>query len=259
MYQSLYKKYRPRIFDDIVGQEKVVEVLRNQVKLEKVGHAYLFTGVRGTGKTTASKILAQAVNCENLENGNPCNKCETCLSILQGRNSDVIEMDAASNNGVDDIRGIRDEINFLPTFSKYRVYIIDEVHMLSTGAFNALLKTLEEPPAHVKFILATTEPHKLPATIVSRCQRFEFKKINEDKIKELLNKIITEENIQIEENAVNLISILAKGSIRDGISILESVANLEGKITTQKVRELIRNTRSYKNNKNIRIYNKWRK
>lgn len=239
MYQSLYKKYRPRLFDNIVGQEKVVEVLKNQIKNDKTGHAYLFTGVRGTGKTSIAKIMAQAVNCPNLKDGNPCNECKICKSILEGNNTDIIEMDAASNNGVDDIRSIKDEISFLPTSSKYRVYIIDEVHMLSMGAFNALLKTLEEPPSHVKFILATTEPQKLPATIISRCQRFEFIKIDEEKIYGLLKKIAVEMNIKIEDNALKLISILARGSARDGISILESISNLSGEIKVKDVRNII--------------------
>ncbi len=239
MYQSLYKKYRPRLFDNIVGQEKVVEVLKNQIKNDRTGHAYLFTGVRGTGKTSIAKIMAQAVNCPNLKDGNPCNECKICKSILEGNNTDIIEMDAASNNGVDDIRSIKDEISFLPTSSKYRVYIIDEVHMLSMGAFNALLKTLEEPPSHVKFILATTEPQKLPATIISRCQRFEFIKIDEEKIYGLLKKIVVEMNIKIEDNALKLISILARGSARDGISILESISNLSGEIKVKDVRNII--------------------
>lgn len=239
MYQSLYKKYRPRTFSSIVGQEKVVEILKNQIEQNKIGHAYLFTGVRGTGKTSIAKIMAQAMNCENLQNGNPCNSCETCKSILEARNSDIIEMDAASNNGVDDIRSIKDEISFLPTLSKYRVYIIDEVHMLSTGAFNALLKTLEEPPIHVKFILATTEPQKLPATIISRCQRFEFTKIDNNKLYELLKKISNDVNIDIEDNSLRLISMLARGSARDSISILESVSNIDGKITVDDVRKIV--------------------
>ena len=239
MYQSLYKKYRPRLFDNIVGQEKVVEVLKNQIKNDRTGHAYLFTGVRGTGKTSIAKIMAQAVNCPNLKEGNPCNECKICKSILEGNNTDIIEMVAASNNGVDDIRSIKDEIRFLPTSSKYRVYIIDEVHMLSMGAFNALLKTLEEPPSHVKFILATTEPQKLPATIISRCQRFEFIKIDEEKIYGLLKKIAVEMNIKIEDNALKLISILARGSARDGISILESISNLSGEIKVKDVRNII--------------------
>ena len=215
MYQSLYRRYRPQNFDEIVGQEKVVEIIKNQIRLNKIGHAYLFTGVRGTGKTSISKIFAKDINCSNNKDGNPCLKCKECLSISDGVNVDIVEMDAASNNGVDDIRLIKEQTDFLPTNLKYKVYIIDEVHMLSGGAFNALLKTLEEPPEHVKFILATTEPQKLPATIISRCQRFEFMRISEDKIKGRLHKISVENNINIEEDALSLVANLANGSMRD--------------------------------------------
>ena len=239
MYQSLYRKYRPKNFDEIVGQEKIVEIIKNQIKLNKLGHAYLFTGVRGTGKTSIAKIFAKAINCSNNNDGNPCLKCKECLSISDGANVDIIEMDAASNNGVDDIRLIKEQTDFLPTNLKYKVYIIDEVHMLSGGAFNALLKTLEEPPSHVKFILATTEPQKLPATIISRCQRFEFMRISEEKIKGRLHKIAEENEINIEEEALALVASLANGSMRDGISILESVSNLEGKINKDAVRETV--------------------
>ena len=239
MYQSLYRKYRPKNFDEIVGQEKVVEIIKNQIKLNKLGHAYLFTGVRGTGKTSIAKIFAKAINCSNNNDGNPCLKCKECLSISDGANVDIIEMDAASNNGVDDIRLIKEQTDFLPTNLKYKVYIIDEVHMLSGGAFNALLKTLEEPPSHVKFILATTEPQKLPATIISRCQRFEFMRISEEKIKGRLHKIAEENEINIEDEALALVASLANGSMRDGISILESVSNLEGKINKDAVRETV--------------------
>ena len=239
MYQSLYRKYRPKNFDEIVGQEKVVEIIKNQIKLNKLGHAYLFTGVRGTGKTSIAKIFAKAINCSNNNDGNPCLKCKECISISDGANVDIIEMDAASNNGVDDIRLIKEQTDFLPTNLKYKVYIIDEVHMLSGGAFNALLKTLEEPPSHVKFILATTEPQKLPATIISRCQRFEFMRISEEKIKGRLHKIAEENEINIEDEALALVASLANGSMRDGISILESVSNLEGKINKDAVRETV--------------------
>lgn len=215
MYQSLYRKYRPQNFDEIVGQERVVEIIKNQIKLNKIGHAYLFTGVRGTGKTSIAKIFAKAINCTNNKDGNPCLKCKECLSISEGTNVDIIEMDAASNNGVDDIRLIKEQTDFLPTNLKYKVYIIDEVHMLSSGAFNALLKTLEEPPEHVKFILATTEPQKLPATIISRCQRFEFMRISKEKIMKRLHKIANESNIDINDDALVLIANLANGSMRD--------------------------------------------
>ena len=176
-YTALYRKFRPLTFSEMVGQEPITKTLKNQIMSQRVGHAYLFNGGRGTGKTSAAKILARAINCSNPQDGEPCNECEICKGAISGSLTDIVEMDAASNNSVEDIRGIREEVNFLPTKAKYRVYIIDEVHMLSTGAFNALLKTLEEPPEHVKFILATTEPQKLPATILSRCQRFDFKRI----------------------------------------------------------------------------------
>ena len=239
-YTALYRKFRPLKFSDMVGEEHITKTLKNQIIYGRVGHAYLFSGGRGTGKTTSAKILARAVNCLNPQNGEPCNECEICKEILNGSLTDVIEMDAASNNSVDDIREIRDEVNFLPTKAKYRVYIIDEVHMLTTGAFNALLKTLEEPPEHVKFILATTEPQKLPTTILSRCQRFDFKRIsNQDIVKRL--KIICEESkIKITDEALELISILAEGAMRDGISILERCAqeNTE-EISESLVKELV--------------------
>ena len=220
-YTALYRTFRPTKFSDMVGQDHITRTLKNEIIAGRVGHAYLFCGSRGTGKTTSAKILARAVNCLNQQEGEPCNECEICKEILSGSLTDVIEMDAASNNGVDDIREIRDAVNFLPTKAKYRVYIIDEVHMLSTGAFNALLKTLEEPPEHVKFILATTEPQKLPATILSRCQRFDYKKISEDNVIKRLKIICEESNIKISEDALKLIAILAEGAMRDAISILE--------------------------------------
>lgn len=220
-YTALYRKFRPLKFEDMVGQEHITKTIRNQIIAGRVGHAYLLNGGRGTGKTTSAKILARAVNCLNPQEGEPCNECEICKAALSGSLTDIVEMDAASNNSVDDIRAIRDEVNFLPTLAKYRVYIIDEVHMLSTGAFNALLKTLEEPPSHVKFILATTEPQKLPATILSRCQRFDFKKISNNDISKRLQYVCDESKIEITKEALSIISILAEGAMRDALSILE--------------------------------------
>ena len=220
-YTALYRKFRPLKFEEIVGQEHITKTLKNQIIAGRVGHAYLFNGGRGTGKTSAAKVLARAVNCLHPIDGEPCNECEICKAALSGSLTDIVEMDAASNNSVEDIRSIREEVNFLPTLAKYRVYIIDEVHMLSTGAFNALLKTLEEPPAHVKFILATTEPQKLPATILSRCQRFDFKKISNENIIKRLNYIVKESNIEITEGALKLIATLSEGAMRDALSILE--------------------------------------
>ncbi len=240
-YTALYRNFRPLKFADMVGQDHITKTLRNQVISNRVGHAYLFTGGRGTGKTTSAKILARVVNCLNPQDGEPCNECEICKEILEGSLTDVVEMDAASNNSVEDIRSIRDEVNFLPTKAKYRVYIIDEVHMLSTGAFNALLKTLEEPPEHVKFILATTEPQKLPTTILSRCQRFDFKKIPENDIIKRLNIICNESNIKIDEEALKIIAVLSEGHMRDAISILERCSQEENTeiITTDEVKELV--------------------
>jgi len=239
-YTALYRKFRPLTFDEMVGQEHITKTLKNQIIQDRVGHAYLFSGGRGTGKTSAAKILARAVNCLNPKDGEPCNECEMCQGILSGAITDVVEMDAASNNSVEDIRGIRDEVNFLPTAAKYRVYIIDEVHMLSAGAFNALLKTLEEPPKHVKFMLATTEPQKLPATILSRCQRFDFKRISEANIAKRLGIICKESHIAISEQALHMIAVLAEGAMRDGISILERCIQEEAgnKIDEAIVREL---------------------
>lgn len=239
-YTALYRKFRPLKFEDMVGQEHITKTLKNQIIAGRVGHAYLFNGGRGTGKTTSAKILARAVNCLNPEEGEPCNQCEICKEILDGSLTDVVEMDAASNNSVEDIRSIRDEVNFLPTKAKYRVYIIDEVHMLSVGAFNALLKTLEEPPEHVKFILATTEPQKLPATILSRCQRFDYKKISDENIIKRLKIICQESNLKATQEALKTIAILSEGAMRDAISILErcSQENSE-EITIDLVKELV--------------------
>lgn len=239
-YTALYRKFRPLTFDEFVGQEHITKTLKNQIIAGRVGHAYLFNGGRGTGKTSAAKVLARAVNCLNPKDGEPCNECEICKDILNGSLTDVVEMDAASNNSVEDIRQIREEVNFLPTRAKYRVYIIDEVHMLSTGAFNALLKTLEEPPEHVKFILATTEPQKLPATILSRCQRFDFKKISNEDIKKRLKIITNEIGVTISEEALNTISILSEGAMRDGISILERcIQDGDTEITDEKIKDLV--------------------
>lgn len=227
-------------FSEIVGQQAITTTLKNQIMAGRVGHAYLFNGGRGTGKTSAAKVLARAVNCLNPQKGEPCNECEICKAALEGSLTDIVEMDAASNNSVEDIRAIRDEVNFLPTLAKYRVYIIDEVHMLSTGAFNALLKTLEEPPQHVKFILATTEPQKLPATILSRCQRFDFKKLSEDAIIERLEYICQDSNITITQEALKLIATLSEGAMRDAQSILERCLQ-EGaeKIEADKIKEFV--------------------
>lgn len=238
-YTALYRKFRPLNFDEIVGQEHIVKTLKNEIINDRVGHAYLFNGGRGTGKTSAAKILARAVNCLNPKNGEPCNQCAICKVALDGSLTDIVEMDAASNNSVEDVRAIRDEVNFLPTLAKYRVYIIDEVHMLSTGAFNALLKTLEEPPSHVKFILATTEPQKLPATILSRCQRFDFKKISNDNIEKRLNFVCEESKIKITPEAKKLIATLAEGAMRDALSILERCMQEEENITDELVKELV--------------------
>ncbi len=239
-YTALYRKFRPVTFSEMVGQEHITTTLKKQIIAGRVGHAYLFNGGRGTGKTSAAKILARAVNCLNPKDGEPCNECEICKAILSGSLTDIIEMDAASNNSVEDIRSIREEVNFLPTRAKFRVYIIDEVHMLSTGAFNALLKTLEEPPEHVKFILATTEPQKLPATILSRCQRFDFKRISNQDVIKRLKIICKESNIQITDEALKIIAVLSEGAMRDAISILERCAGEEnGLIDDNQVRDLV--------------------
>lgn len=241
-YTALYRKFRPTTFSEMVGQEHITKTIKNQIIADRIGHAYLFCGGRGTGKTSIAKIMARAVNCLNPKDGEPCNKCEICKSALSGSLTDIVEMDAASNNSVEDIRAIRDEVNFLPAVAKYRVYIIDEVHMLSTGAFNALLKTLEEPPKHVKFILATTESQKLPATILSRCQRFDFKRISTPDIIKRLNIICKEINISITDGALNMIAILSEGALRDAISILERCiqdATEKDEIDENKIRELV--------------------
>ena len=220
-YTALYRKFRPRSFADVKGQDHIVTTLKNQMKAERVGHAYLFCGTRGTGKTTVAKILAKAVNCERPVDGNPCNECETCKAIASGASMNVIEIDAASNNGVDNIREIREEVAYSPASGRYKVYIIDEVHMLSMGAFNALLKTLEEPPPYVIFILATTESHKVPVTILSRCQRYDFKRISLHTISERLRELMAEEQVEAEDKALRYIAKKADGSMRDALSLLE--------------------------------------
>ena len=237
MYQVLYRKYRPKRFADVYGQDHVTKTLLHELRENRVSHAYLFTGSRGTGKTTCAKILAKAVNCENSQGGEPCGECEVCRGIDDGSLFDVVEIDAASNNSVNDIRDLREEVNYTPARCKYKVYIIDEVHMLSTGAFNALLKTLEEPPAHVIFILATTEVHKLPATILSRCQRFDFKRIQPETMCRRLQDVAAQEQFVLEDEAAMLIARLADGALRDGLSILDQCAGKGERVTAQLVAE----------------------
>ena len=238
MYQVLYRKYRPKVFSDVYGQDHVTSTLKNEIKNGRVSHAYLFTGSPGTGKTTCAKILAKAVNCEHNVDGEPCNECEVCKGLDNGSIYDVVEIDAASNNGVDNIRELRDETNYAPSRGKYRVYIIDEVHMLSTGAFNALLKTLEEPPAHVIFILATTEVHKLPATILSRCQRFDFKRIQPETMAVRLKEVAGLEGLGLDDDAAVLIARIADGALRDGLSILDQCAGRSKEINSDLVSEV---------------------
>ncbi len=234
-YQALYRKYRPQTFSDVVGQEHITETLKSELANGKIVHAYLFTGTRGTGKTSCAKILSNAVNCLNSKNGDPCLNCESCKAILDDRNTDIVEMDAASNRGIEDIRILRERISFAPNSSKYRVYIIDEVHMLTTEAFNALLKTLEEPPKHVIFILATTEVHKLPATILSRCQRFDFRRIETSKICERLQFVAQNEGLNLTDSAATLIASAADGGMRDALSILDLCASASKDIDEQVV------------------------
>ena len=239
-YQALYRKWRPLSFDDVVGQGHIVATLKNESASGKAAHAYLFCGTRGTGKTSCAKIFARAINCLNPKNGNPCNECEICRGALSGSIVDITEIDAASNNGVDNIREIRDEVSYSAAQAKYKIYIIDEVHMLSGGAFNALLKTLEEPPPHVIFILATTEAHKLPATITSRCQRFDFKRISVHDIVVRMREIVTAENINADIEALELIARMADGAMRDALSILDQCAGAcGGEITVGKVRSAL--------------------
>ena len=239
MYQALYRKYRPKQFEDVSGQNIIIKTLENSVINDKISHAYLFTGPRGTGKTSTAKIFAKIVNCKNLNNATPCNECDSCVQFNNNQNIDIIEIDAASNNGVDEIRELREKVNLVPNIGKYKVYIIDEVHMLTTAAFNALLKTLEEPPKHIIFILATTEPHKIPTTILSRCQRFDFKKISVDSILKRLAYICEKENISITDDAIKLIANLSDGGMRDSINLLDQLTSYTSdKITIQDVHDI---------------------
>lgn len=238
-YQTLYRKYRPKTFELVYGQDVIVKTLKNVIKNDKLSHAYLFTGPRGTGKTSSAKLFAKAINCLNNKDGDACNECENCKSFNNNSNPDIIEIDAASNNGVDEIREIKNKVSLVPSMSKYKVYIIDEVHMLSIGAFNALLKTLEEPPEYIIFILATTEPQKIPATIISRCQRFDFKSISHDKMKQCLENIISKENINIDDGAIEEIINNSKGGMRDAIGLLDQAsAFCNNNITANDIEEL---------------------
>ena len=245
-HQAIYRQYRPKTFDEVIGQRHITETIKNQIMRKSTAHAYLFSGIRGTGKNSTDKIFASSINCTNNTDGNPCNACDSCLSILSDRNMDVIEMDAASNNGVEDIRDLREKVKFLPSQSKYKVYIIDEVHMLSKGAFNALLKTLEEPPAHLLFLLATTEPQKIPATILSRCQRFDLRRIGVDDIIQSLRDILRDLDVESEEEALRMIANSAEGAMRDAQSILDRCLTHNSKIITYKDVTMLLGTVNYK-------------
>lgn len=252
MYQALYRKYRPSTFDEVIGQNVIIKTLKNAIENNRMAHAYLFTGPRGTGKTSTAKILAKTINCEKLDNFKPCEQCISCELINNKQTTDIVEIDAASNNGVDEIRELKSKVNLAPSNSKYKIYIIDEVHMLSTGAFNALLKTLEEPPAHIIFILATTEPHKIPQTILSRCQRFDFKKISVNDIKYNLEKICKKEKINISNEALYEIAYLSNGGMRDSVGLLDqaiaycgsdisisAIHEINGTVTVDEIYEIV--------------------
>ncbi len=245
-HQAIYRQYRPKTFDEVIGQRHITETIKNQIMRKSTAHAYLFSGIRGTGKTSTAKIFARAINCTNNTDGNPCNACDSCQSILSDRNMDVIEMDAASNNGVEDIRDLREKVKFLPSQSKYKVYIIDEVHMLSKGAFNALLKTLEEPPAHLLFLLATTEPQKIPATILSRCQRFDLRRISVDEIILSLKDILSDLGVKSEDEALRMIANSAEGAMRDAQSLLDRCLTHNNEMITYKDVTMLLGTVNYK-------------
>ncbi|MBE7075571.1 MAG: DNA polymerase III subunit gamma/tau [Clostridiales bacterium] len=240
---ALYRKYRPKTFEEVIGQEHITKTLQNQIKNDQIGHAYLFTGSRGTGKTSVAKVFAKAVNCLNTQNGSACGECENCKRLEQENDINIIEIDAASNNKVDDIRQIREKVKFMPVGAKYKVYIVDEVHMLSDSAFNALLKTLEEPPSYVIFILATTEVHKLPQTILSRCVRFDFRYVSVDELSKHLAKIFDKENIKYDEESLKVIASAGEGSVRDTLSIADSIASYcQGDITKEKALSVLGTT-----------------
>ncbi len=238
LYRALYRKWRPVNFDSVIGQQNIVTALQNQVDNNKIGHAYMFTGTRGTGKTTCAKIFSKAVNCQHLTHGNPCGECEICKGVEDGSLVDIVEIDAASNNGVDNIRDLRDATNYTPAVATYKVFIIDEVHMLSNAAFNALLKIMEEPPSHIIFILATTEIHKVPATILSRCQRYDFLRINPNEIAKRMKKIAEQEGITLQDDACDIISRLADGAMRDALSILDTCASVNTNVDSTLVRKM---------------------